>query len=92
MLPLLECCCYLYTSNISGAECVQVGDIPDVDVKPPDNVLFVCKLNPVTTSEDLEIIFSRFGPIARFVYATPLARQWLLKVFMSKLLKFTAQS
>lgn len=42
----------------------MVGDIPDVDVKPPDNVLFVCKLNPVTTSEDLEIIFSRFGPIA----------------------------
>jgi peptidyl-prolyl cis-trans isomerase-like 4 len=32
-------------------------------VKPPDNVLFVCKLNPVTTSEDLEIIFSRFGTI-----------------------------
>ncbi|XP_055939967.1 peptidyl-prolyl cis-trans isomerase-like 4 [Argiope bruennichi] len=41
----------------------MVGDIPDVDVKPPENVLFVCKLNPVTTSEDLEIIFSRFGPI-----------------------------
>lgn len=41
----------------------MVGDIPDADVKPPENVLFVCKLNPVTTSEDLEIIFSRFGPI-----------------------------
>lgn len=41
----------------------MVGDLPDVDVKPPDNVLFVCKLNPVTTSEDLEIIFSRFGTI-----------------------------
>uniref|UniRef100_A0A674H672 peptidylprolyl isomerase n=1 Tax=Taeniopygia guttata TaxID=59729 RepID=A0A674H672_TAEGU len=27
------------------------------------NVLFICKLNPVTTGEDLEIIFSRFGPI-----------------------------
>ena len=42
----------------------MVGDIPDADAKPPENVLFVCKLNPVTTSEDLEIIFSRFGPIA----------------------------
>jgi len=31
--------------------------------KPPDNVLFVCKLNPVTTEQDLEIIFARFGPI-----------------------------
>ncbi|XP_067121646.1 peptidyl-prolyl cis-trans isomerase-like 4 [Centruroides vittatus] len=41
----------------------MVGDIPDAEIKPPDNVLFVCKLNPVTTSEDLEIIFSRFGKI-----------------------------
>lgn len=41
----------------------MVGDIPDADVKPPENVLFVCKLNPVTTSDDLEIIFSRFGKI-----------------------------
>nr|CAX69488.1 peptidylprolyl isomerase-like 4 [Schistosoma japonicum] len=40
-----------------------IGDLPDADVKPPNNVLFVCKLNPVTTSEDLEIIFSRFGDI-----------------------------
>jgi len=40
-----------------------IGDIPDADVKPPDNVLFVCKLNPVTTEEDLELIFSRFGEI-----------------------------
>ncbi len=41
----------------------MVGDIPDADAKPPDNILFVCKLNPATTSEDLEIIFSRFGTI-----------------------------
>ncbi|KAK3097466.1 hypothetical protein FSP39_009887 [Pinctada imbricata] len=41
----------------------MIGDIPDADIKPPDNVLFVCKLNPVTTDEDLEIIFSRFGKI-----------------------------
>ena len=40
-----------------------IGDIPDKDVKPPDNVLFVCKLNSITTDEDLEIIFSRFGHI-----------------------------
>ncbi|NXW46006.1 PPIL4 protein, partial [Nyctiprogne leucopyga] len=44
----------------------MVGDLPDADVKPPENVLFVCKLNPVTTDEDLEIIFSRFGPIKSF--------------------------
>lgn len=41
----------------------MIGDLPDVDAAPPENVLFVCKLNPVTTDEDLEIIFSRFGPI-----------------------------
>ena len=41
----------------------MIGDIPDADAKPPENVLFVCKLNPATTSEDLEVIFSRFGTI-----------------------------
>ncbi|XP_056437641.1 peptidyl-prolyl cis-trans isomerase-like 4 [Gadus chalcogrammus] len=41
----------------------MVGDLPDAEVKPPENVLFVCKLNPVTTDEDLDIIFSRFGAI-----------------------------
>lgn len=45
----------------------MVGDLPDADVAPPENVLFVCKLNPVTTDDDLEIIFSRFGKINRFV-------------------------
>uniref|UniRef100_A0A453SYL2 peptidylprolyl isomerase n=1 Tax=Aegilops tauschii subsp. strangulata TaxID=200361 RepID=A0A453SYL2_AEGTS len=41
----------------------SVGDIPDAEVKPPDNVLFVCKLNPVTQDEDLYTIFSRFGSV-----------------------------
>ncbi|XP_076168079.1 peptidyl-prolyl cis-trans isomerase sig-7 [Ptiloglossa arizonensis] len=40
-----------------------VGDIPDAEMAPPENVLFVCKLNPVTNDDDLEIIFSRFGKI-----------------------------
>lgn len=26
----------------------MVGDLPFADVKPPENILFVCKLNPVT--------------------------------------------
>lgn len=38
----------------------MIGDLPEADVKPPSNMLFVCKLNPVTTEEDLEIIFSRW--------------------------------
>ncbi|GMP64786.1 hypothetical protein CsSME_00025897 [Camellia sinensis var. sinensis] len=41
----------------------SIGDIPDADIKPPDNVLFVCKLNPVTEDEDLHTIFSRFGTV-----------------------------
>ncbi|OII73663.1 cyclophilin-RNA interacting protein [Cryptosporidium ubiquitum] len=40
-----------------------LGDIPDADMKPPENVLFVCKLNPVTRDDDLELIFSRFGEV-----------------------------
>ena len=40
-----------------------IGDLPSADVKPPENVLFVCKLNPITQSEDLKMIFSRFGQI-----------------------------
>lgn len=43
----------------------MIGDLPDADVAPPENVLFVCKLNPVTTDDDLEIIFSRFGKVKR---------------------------
>ena len=40
-----------------------IGDLPDENAEPDKNVLFVCKLNPVTTDEDLELIFSRFGDI-----------------------------
>ncbi|KAL6759755.1 cyclophilin-like domain-containing protein [Haematococcus lacustris] len=41
----------------------MIGDLPEADAKPPSNVLFICKLNPVTTEEDLDIIFSRFGVV-----------------------------
>lgn len=41
----------------------MMGDLPFAEVKPPENVLFVCKLNPVTVDADLELIFSRFGTI-----------------------------
>ncbi|GJX98667.1 peptidyl-prolyl cis-trans isomerase CYP59, partial [Tanacetum coccineum] len=40
-----------------------IGDLPEAEVKPPDNVLFVCKLNPVTEDDDLNTIFSRFGTV-----------------------------
>ena len=40
-----------------------LGDLTSADAKPQENVLFVCKLNPITKSEDLKIIFSRFGEV-----------------------------
>jgi peptidyl-prolyl cis-trans isomerase-like 4 len=40
-----------------------IGDLPYADVSPPENILFVAKLNPATQDEDLELIFSRFGKI-----------------------------
>lgn len=41
----------------------MIGDLPDAEIKPPEEVLFVCKLNPVTREEDLEIFFSKFGKV-----------------------------
>ncbi|KAL2934621.1 Peptidyl-prolyl cis-trans isomerase CYP59 [Bienertia sinuspersici] len=41
----------------------SIGDIPDANTKPPENVLFVCNLNSLTEDEDLHTIFSRFGSI-----------------------------
>ena len=41
----------------------MLDDLPEADIEPPNNVLFVCKLNPVTQSDDLETIFARFGKV-----------------------------
>ncbi|PFH35023.1 peptidyl-prolyl cis-trans isomerase, cyclophilin-type domain-containing protein [Besnoitia besnoiti] len=49
-----------------------LGDLPDADAKPPENVLFVAKLNPVTQDEDLRTVFSRFGEIL----ACDIIRDW----------------
>lgn len=38
-------------------------DIPDIDILPSNKVLFLCKLSPVTSEEDLYSIFSRYGKI-----------------------------
>lgn len=49
-----------------------MGDLPDADMKPPENVLYVCKLNPLTEEKDLEIVFSKFGGIKN----CEVARDW----------------
>jgi len=43
----------------------MLGDLPTADIQAPENVLFVCKLNPLTNDEDLELIFSRFDSYAK---------------------------
>lgn len=43
----------------------MLGDLPDAEARAPRNVLFVAKLNPVTTDEDLQLIFSRFDADVR---------------------------
>lgn len=45
----------------------MVGDLPFAEIRPPENILFVCKLNAVTRDDDLDLIFSRFGTILRCV-------------------------
>ena len=49
-----------------------INDLPDADIEPPKNILFVCKLHPVTQDHDLELIFSRFGQIN----ACDIIRDW----------------
>ncbi|KAL3945496.1 MAG: hypothetical protein SGBAC_000395 [Bacillariaceae sp.] len=52
---------YLKKQDKSRAVVLEMlGDLPSADITAPENVLFVCKLNPVTEDEDLELIFSRF--------------------------------
>ncbi len=41
----------------------MLGDRPTAEVMAPEDVLFVCKLNPLTTDDDLELIFARFDSI-----------------------------
>lgn len=41
----------------------MLGERRSADLQAPDNVLFVCRLNPLTQAEDLQTIFARFGPV-----------------------------
>lgn len=40
-----------------------LGDIPDVNIHPPETTLFICKLHPRTDEEGLNIVFSKFGTV-----------------------------
>ncbi|KAJ4461424.1 putative Peptidyl-prolyl cis-trans isomerase CYP59 [Paratrimastix pyriformis] len=41
----------------------MLGDLPEAEARPPENVLFVCRLNATTPEADLMRIFSQFGKI-----------------------------
>ena len=42
-----------------------LGDIPFSTMKPAENNLFICKLNPITSEADLRLLFGRFGKIVQ---------------------------
>ena len=56
-------CCRKSEAQNRAVVLEMIGDLPEADSKPPSNMLFIAKLNPVTTEEDLETIFGRFGNI-----------------------------
>ena len=57
------CCCRKSEAKNRAVVLEMIGDLPEADSKPPSNMLFIAKLNQVTTEEDLETIFGRFGNI-----------------------------
>ena len=40
-----------------------LGDMPSGKSSPPENFLFICKLNKLTQEKDLSLIFSQFGKV-----------------------------
>ncbi|RZC87775.1 hypothetical protein C5167_028228 [Papaver somniferum] len=50
-------------AHFSAVVLQSIGDIPDADLKPPENGLFICKLNPITEDRDLRTIFSGSGTV-----------------------------
>lgn len=48
----------------------MVGDLHSVDEKPPDNVLFVCKLNPTTNDEVAVFRNEKIIPSFNFVFCS----------------------
>lgn len=50
-------------SNNKAAVLEMLGDLPNANIKPRKDVLFVCKLNPLTNEDALELIFSQYGVV-----------------------------
>lgn len=41
----------------------MIGDLLELEVKPPNIVLFVCKLRPLIEEEDLDVLHVWFGKV-----------------------------
>lgn len=50
-------------STLQALALELIGDLPDYNIKPSPKVLFVARLNKLTTQDSLKIIFSRFGQV-----------------------------
>jgi peptidyl-prolyl cis-trans isomerase-like 4 len=50
-------------STVQALALELIGDLPHYKIKPSPRVLFVARLNRITTDESLTIIFSRFGTV-----------------------------
>lgn len=53
------------SSTIQALTLELIGDLPDYKIQPSPEVLFVAKLNKITTEGSLTIIFSKFGQVER---------------------------
>lgn len=70
-----------------------MGDLSHFKIKPSPKVLFLAKLNPITTSESLEIIFGRFGTIVNaHVVSDPNTNKSLCYAFIEFSEKSEAES
>ena len=50
--------------KIQHSEILEIfGDIPNIELQPPETSLFICKLHPRTNEDGLKIIFNKFGKI-----------------------------
>lgn len=52
-------------SSVDALALELLGDLDHYEVKPSPETLFVARLNPITTENSLEVIFSRFGSVRK---------------------------
>lgn len=51
MRTMYVCLCRKSEAHNRAVVLEMIGDLPEAESKPPSNMLFICKLNQVTTEE-----------------------------------------